>query len=149
MQRVNKIFPPRIAHDTYTLAALMMTEAQLKYLEDVLGVDPRNFPAAQAPQGPQTLVLTGPLESAEKDLLSKILASVQLGDYQLSENEDPRASHVLRFDTNIPSGRQSRETQVWWNLPSLKDMLGSSPQVTDAKKKTWNLLKQLERELRQ
>lgn len=127
----------------------MMSDAQLKYIEEVLGVDPRNFPVHAQPQGPQTLVLTAPASSAEKDLLSKILSSVQLGDYQLSESEDPRAAHVLRFDTNIPSGRQGRDTQIWWNLPSLKDMLGSGPQVTDAKKKTWNLLKQLERELQQ
>lgn len=127
----------------------MMSDAQLKYIEEVLGVDPRNFRGSAQPQGPQTLVLTGPMDSAEKDLLSKILSSVQLGDYQLSETEDLRASHVLRFDTNIPSGRQSRDTQVWWNLPSLKDMVGSSPQVTECKKRTWNLLKQLERELQQ
>jgi hypothetical protein len=134
----------------------MMTDAQIKYLEDVLGVSARHFQAAQfaaAKMGIQpstaTAVIATESGMQEQELLRKILGSIQLKDFEITKDVPQAATHVLKFDSAIPSGRQQRDEQVWWIVPSLKDMLGAAPEVLARKKEAWTLLKQLERELQQ
>lgn len=139
-----------------TLVALMMTEAQIKYLEDVLGVSARHVQAAAQALSkmgiqstPSTAVITTESGMQEQELLRKILSSIHLKDFEISEEVPSAAAHVLKFDSATPAGRVPRESQIWWILPSLKDMLGATPEVTSRKKEAWALLKQLEREIQQ
>lgn len=134
----------------------MMSDAQIKYLEDVLGVSARHFQAAAQALSrmgvqptPGTAVITSESGMQEQELLRKILSSIHLKEFEITDEVPQAAAHVLKFDSAIPAGRQQRESQIWWILPSLKDMLGAQPEVAARKKEAWTLLKQLEREIQQ
>ncbi|HMN67717.1 MAG TPA: hypothetical protein PKC28_04180 [Bdellovibrionales bacterium] len=132
-----------------TLVGLMFTDAQIQYLEDVLGASVGYFSvapldAAEAETGgPPVAVVTPKLGTAEHELLGKILGSVKLTRYLHVEIEDPttlpadlRASHALMFFGG--AARDAQEDCVWWRLPSLEQMV--SREGAAFKKQAWGLL---------
>lgn len=121
----------------------MLTDAQIQYLEEVLGVSAANFHTTSArPELPS--ILTAAESDEEIELLGKVLASIGLGEY----GDSPDAPHVLVFDSKAPQGRRQSGEQVRWGLPSLKDMLGASAAVTARKREAWATLKLFQQELR-
>lgn len=134
----------------------MFTEAQVHYIEDVLGASTGYFRASPAPPSApvEVVILTLPLSSQQEALLGKILASVQLSGYrhvQVAEAkfESPEAAvHVLAFFGLAEDGRLTHSESVWWSLPSLAEMTGSDASVVEKKKAAWVLLQQFAKELK-
>jgi hypothetical protein len=134
----------------------MLTEAQIQYVEMVLGasVDYFSTPPQAEPELHQALVLTHGLAIEESVLLSKILASVQLKFHHMEVSETrlgvcpegSRAVHVLAFYGDPNGGRFPHGETIWWSLPTLNDMLGNSPNVAEKKRATWALLQQFAKE---
>ena len=135
----------------------MWDEAQNIYLNEVLGVSPANFRTTPVVLN-RTVVLTPKLTDAERKLMEKILASVQLTDFDhvVLDGEEGRAeagvssandSVILNFGTQDTSGRRSAGVSRIWDLPSLASMIGQGPKVTDAKKTAWALLQQFRSEI--
>jgi hypothetical protein len=93
--------------------------------------------------------VTGPISAEESALLTKILASIQLGDFAIHESlpEGYQARHILSFGDEKTPGRHAEEDRVLWSAPALASMTGSGPSVTENKKTAWSLLQQLAREI--
>lgn len=140
----------------------VFTEAQVQYLEEVLGTSAANFrfvglvdraPDSAPAQPIELMVLTNALSDDERALLEKILGSVKIANYQLFEQEiiepghTPQGilpKHVIAF-TEHGRGRSSHDEVTWWCLPPLEKMLGATAEVAAAKKEAWNLLQQFAR----
>lgn len=137
-----------------------------QYIEEVLGVTSWIRPVATTSEPAQPLAWKGesvgtevqvrhPLarvynESWSRDqqaLVEKILMAMQLTDVPLAD-EDTLASHVLVFDSESPLSRQMIGDQIFWNLGPLNKLLqGSPPEISQAKREVWNLLKQMKEEV--
>ena len=139
----------------------MWSGEQIRYLEEVLGASAEYFRGGESVSvsdavsvsacavSETTAVVTPSLSGEEKALLTKILASAQLKEFEHFEGEaSAPASHVIRFQGE-PLGRQLVEASVHWRLPLLSEMLGSGPLVTEKKKYAWTLLQQFMRERQQ
>jgi hypothetical protein len=129
----------------------MWSEAQIQYLEDVLGASPSHFLASAVeavPEIPEVAVVTPSLGSEERALLDKILGSIQLRDYELFEGreEQPFARHILHFNSASSIERIEDGESVVWNFPLLEEMIGASPEVAARKKGTWALLQRFAKE---
>lgn len=115
----------------------MFTEAQVLYLQEVLGatVDLYRAPATVA-------VRTPPLGPSESALLDKILATIGIRRWiALAIGDDPPRSvtDVLDFsDGGPPQGSVGRV----WQLPSLTSMTGQGPEVAAQKRRAWSILQQ-------
>lgn len=131
----------------------MLTEAQKQYMQEVLGVRPEAYAAAADSQTAKTevAVLTPPLSEEERELLTKVLASVNLTDHQPIEQEHGdnlpdrvQAAHVLSFfgETAIPHA----DGALWWHLPRLGDMVSGAPDQIANKKLAWNILQRFSKE---
>lgn len=123
----------------------MFNEAQAFYLEEVLGVATSSLGRVQIPTSghfEKILVWVPRARSAAEDeLLNKVLASLNLPNFQICEFESfsdspPQAEHVLRF-----SGGEVRRESSHWFLPSLSEMI-DGPLVATKKKEAWSLLKE-------
>jgi hypothetical protein len=134
----------------HTLDIVMFTDAQNLYLSEVLGVNPNSLSKGGAIT-PPLLVLAHAATPSEAQLLEKILASVNLGQFEchasLTPPDDHRAAHVLVFGGGLSDGRHDLGHKIWWSAPALKDMVGSGPQVAAAKKSAWSILQILAKEL--
>ncbi len=124
----------------------MFNEAQVLYLEDVLGASVNYF---RATADDSILVLTPRLNNEEKALLNKILTSVKLTAYRHEQTADISAhdtanSNVLAFFGG--NSRESRPSGIWWSLPTLNEMIGNSPAVAEKKKSAWAMLQQFAKE---
>ncbi len=142
----------------------MLSHTSERYLESVLGLSmdhlrrlrsvrlPKPVPLAEVHHTGVPVVLTPELNPAERALLQKIVASVELLNFQHVEKldlpETLAAPHVLEFSLRRPAGRSTGATGVHWQLPPLADMTGASPEVVQLKKLTWNLLQQFAKELK-
>lgn len=83
----------------------------------------------------------------EQALVDKILAAVQLSDVSIVD-EETLSAHVLVFDSSEGPSRQTLGDQIFWNLGPLKKLLhGTPPEIQQAKREVWNLLKQLKEEV--
>lgn len=136
----------------------MFTEAQIQYIEDVLGASVSTFAQAResllSPNPTiELMVLTTALSEDEGILFKKILSSVKLGEYKHVELEivEPGHTpegllpkHVIAFTDN-GRGRAVHDDVVWWCLPPLAKMLGATAEVAASKKEAWNLLQQFVR----
>jgi hypothetical protein len=130
----------------------MFSEAQIHYLEDVLGVSPNYFRGEPLPTVNVGIVVwTATLNDAEKALLAKILASVSLKDFTHLEGETarPEGAHVIHFVGGEGLGRLTIDGAVHWRLPAIAEMLGAGAGVVEKKKMAWNLLQQFAREKNQ
>lgn len=137
----------------------MFTEAQIQYLENVLGASVNYFAAPLKQPGPaqnlthSIVVLTPSLIPEEAALLSKILGSVQLSESVHVQSAEFKlaigmsARHVVTFGGERPAGRHQLPTGTWWSVCPLGEMLGSGPAVSEKKKATWVLMQQLVKEL--
>ena len=139
----------------------MMNEAQIDYIESVLGASADYFRArARAPQpavapSSEPLVITPRLSDEETALLAKILASVNLIKYTHSQIEEidsawspPAQSSfpTLVFSGAMDPGRKAEGERIWWSFPQLKEMLGSGAKVGEVKRTTWSILQQFAKE---
>jgi hypothetical protein len=124
----------------FSTVTAMFTEAQIQYLEEVLGASVNSYRAAPAaaPQAqPEVVVLTPALDPEAQNLLTKILASVQLTDFTQQETlGDLNPQFILDF-TGAENGRQDTR----FGFARVDSMLGAGPEVTARKKETWSLLK--------
>lgn len=123
----------------------MYTETQIEYLTEVLGVSVAMLPRARnagadvAP--PEVLVLTEALNSEETALLKKILGSISLDAYLHIQCDAgaipqlPPAKHTLAF-------LNGNESQGWWHLPRISEMMGNGTEVSARKREAWNKLQQ-------
>jgi len=136
---------------------------ELQYIEEVLGVTSWVRPIVETPAPSAWAVDTLATEvqvrhplarihrdgwsSDEQALVEKILSAVQLSDTPIAE-EDTLAAHVLVFDSESSPSRQMIGDQIFWNLGPLKKLLqGSPPEIQQAKREVWNLLKQMKEEV--
>lgn len=125
----------------------MFTDAQILYIQEVLGTTVEGFQTAVPPAVNEVAVLTPPLEREELALLGKVLGSVHLQAYShvFSIDQVPAGTvHVLSFQE--ANGRWTEEGRVWWGLPSLSFMTGNGPAVAASKKEAWALLQQFQKE---
>jgi len=127
----------------------MFTDAQILYIEEVLGTTVESFQTAvPVAAANEVAVLTPPLEPEELTLLAKVLASIKLTAYTHVQSLDQvpaGAVHVLSFQE--ANGRWTEGGRIWWGLPSLSLMVGNGPAVASSKKEAWALLQQFQREL--
>lgn len=139
------------------ISRAMWTEAQVKYVVEVLGTSPDFFVVGQ-PLAVSLIpiIYTRPMNPAERELLRNILKSIQLESYQLVESELSEglgavgmtpARCVLTFGFSTTSGRRELGELVVWDFPALALMLPTAPDVALNKKITWTILKQLGLEL--
>lgn len=135
----------------------MLSEAQIQYLNEVLGTSVENYRSSNSIQtwAFSAVVVTGPLSPAESELLDRILTSVQLSDAPRFVSEDPQswslpegvhAQHILVFSDRVMPGRSERVTAVWWGLSPLSRMLGEGPEVAPTKKAVWKQLQAMNKE---
>lgn len=119
------------------------------YLREVLGAStPTADPVSVASRAP-VVVVTEELTEFTKTLLSKILSSIRLENWQHQElNREPiPAMHRLLFSGD-GCRRSEKDGEVHWNLPSLTQMLGEGPEVTNAKRSAWAMLQEFSREFK-
>ena len=137
----------------------MISESQVQYLDEVLGVSARAFRAStnipKVSTCAEIVVLTKPTDSVSQELLAKILGSIKLKNFLHTQTESPQslpegqaARHILSFHSSGPCAREMRGTVTWWVLPDLTILVGTSLDVTARKKESWLLLQQLQRELK-
>ena len=141
----------------------MFSDAQIHYLEEVLGASSTYFQVTDSQaealeQGPAILVVTTHLGADEQALLSKILGSIGLKDFEhrqvevvsdvISDLDFSAAPHVFVFDSGQRPERTEGEICIWWTFPAIQEMLGADAQVTALKKGTWTLLQQYAKEVR-
>jgi len=114
-----------------------------RYCEEVLGL--QMFPATATQPAVEKLPLlvdceelTGP----SKALLQKIMGSIGVKDWAT----EGAAHHIFKFSGLGP--REERDGMIVWNLPTLSEMLGDSPEVAARKKAAWTLLKQAQLEIK-
>jgi hypothetical protein len=131
----------------------MFTDAQILYLEEVLGASSDYFRATEpgpepVPAPEKVIVHTPVLSAAERALLVKILTSVKLSDYRHVEGDvETVASHRISFIGNENFGRSTEGLSVLWRLPALSEMLDGAPGMMEKKKTAWALLQQFIREI--
>lgn len=140
----------------------MLTESQIRYIEDVLGTSPRYFTQNAAaplavPVASTTPVVFAPeLNESEQSLLRKILASIKVTDYQMVATSaealvrglaDNPSTTSLVFGLVAEMGAVKLEGQKVWSMPALNLMLETSANPVEFKKVTWGILKQLQQEL--
>jgi hypothetical protein len=127
----------------------MFTEDQILYLEEVLGTSVESYRTLGRPPQPEVAVVTPPLSPDETALLTKILNSVNLTAFVHVADQASIAQetlHILEF--NGGNGRRNLGERTCWDLPSIASMAGAGPEVTEAKKQTWSLLQQFQKERR-
>lgn len=131
----------------------MFTDAQVLYLEEVLGLEAKRLRSSAsilAPHSPPPvcglLVVTPSLAAVERELLDKILKSVQMsaGEFvhlQIQDGEVlPEASEVLLFgDLNFGTGSSLKPPKIW-RLPALDRMIGDGAEVAGFKRQAWSVL---------
>lgn len=111
------------------------------YCEEVLGL--KMFPPSAETALPPVAVECEELTPPARALLQKVMGSIGIQTW----TSEGAAHHVFRF-----SGAGAREESggsVIWNLPTLSEMLGDSPEVAARKKSAWSLLQLAKRELSQ
>lgn len=152
-----------------------MTEAQILYIEEVLGASVSDYLAAaartvlatsaetgadladapplrdfEAHEPPPVLVLCAPLTEETRGLLNRILASVRLPAscrFEILERLDaPTDGHRHVICFRSGEGRRATERQIWWDLPELSRMLGPTADVAVVKRAAWATLQQFQKE---
>lgn len=154
--------------DASELGPVPFSEGQVQYLEEVLGVaagayrvralageditaamrEIEHTHPTELARPAEFVVLTPALTDQARELLGKILASIQLAEIPVHEMDEPpstapRARHVLTFFGSPPAGRARQGDVTWWNFPLLGDMLAGASRMTELKKQTWALLQML------
>jgi hypothetical protein len=123
-------------------------------MEEVLGISANDFVAGPKTESlEEVIVLTPPLNSEERELLAKVLASVHLQSldpiHSESENlpDGTKAEHILSFFGYKNPPRELRDATLWWHLPTLKEMAAANDaETTVRKKEAWAVLQQFKKE---
>ncbi len=124
---------------------------QLRYIQEVLGVQSWIRPSVrvQAPTHPALAFAKKESWSAEeKTLVEKILSALDLTGVPVETAETP-ALHVIAFDSGNEPRRMQQDHQIIWQTCPLQKLIeGTPPEIQQAKREVWNILKRLKEEIR-
>jgi hypothetical protein len=116
----------------------MLTRSQLSYMQEVLGALPtRLFRSIKKPS--RVVVVCPALDSEQRALLDRILATTELTDFAMSESV-VQADHILDFRPGQKFGRQVGSQSIQWCFHPVAELMGNTPDVTIRKREVWNLL---------